>query len=628
MGVRSAGDVIREARVRAKISQEALSDGICSYVTLCNIEKGSYGVSPLTFELLMERTGAYNQIYPIFENLNDYLCFWHLNHARFYLTRRKLSEAEKELNGLQDKNFNSNKFYYQEWALLTAWLEVKKGNTNYTGICDFLYQALLISKSKINLFDLTKITLSSVEIKIILLYATELLVLGEKNDSFIIYNQLKAYLENSRYTDKERKDLYVKIELINILTSIFSLEFDKALDQIESNINLSQQSANEKYLFELNYMKAVCLYKLGLFEEFDKTMSMLKVCEKAIDVDYLPFATSFFGSFDIKGFDIVNENPIKLTFIPHSEYKDGTFNIYGKDVMTLGSIIKYHREQQKLSAKVLCQGLCGVALLSKIENNLINPDILIACAILNRLGISDEVFTFFGNKEEALFYDLKTKLEYGPHFNRENFSKTLLELNNLAQKTNKVIIKQTALYFTVNHQTLDRNDLFSKLKEVLEMTIKNFDINNLSKYRLSKIEFNIINLMMDCYSKTNNPSIARNYYLQISNYLKTCNIDIMHKIQLAPTTAIMYFSFLDTYKLFTNASFEMNVEDYTFLSYTLKGMGYVYFYYAIALCELNDLEKAKTIAQISFYELIMTGHKTDAFNLKEGLYNDYHLSIY
>ena len=53
MGVRNAGKAIREARLKAGLTQEQLSEGVCSVLSLSRIENGSAGVSPVTFQALM-----------------------------------------------------------------------------------------------------------------------------------------------------------------------------------------------------------------------------------------------------------------------------------------------------------------------------------------------------------------------------------------------------------------------------------------------------------------------------------------------------------------------------------------------------------------------------------------------
>ena len=57
MSVQHAGSIIRQARLNAGLTQEQLSDGVCSTLSLSRIENGSAGVSPATFQTLMAHAG-------------------------------------------------------------------------------------------------------------------------------------------------------------------------------------------------------------------------------------------------------------------------------------------------------------------------------------------------------------------------------------------------------------------------------------------------------------------------------------------------------------------------------------------------------------------------------------------
>ena len=59
MSVQHAGSIIRQARLNAGLTQEQLSDGVCSTLSLSRIENGSAGVSPATFQTLMAHAGIF-----------------------------------------------------------------------------------------------------------------------------------------------------------------------------------------------------------------------------------------------------------------------------------------------------------------------------------------------------------------------------------------------------------------------------------------------------------------------------------------------------------------------------------------------------------------------------------------
>ena len=75
MSIQNAGKTIRDARMRAGLTQEQLSYGICSVLSLSRIENNTAGISPVTFQTLMTRAGAPSEIYPMFKDRTDFDCF-------------------------------------------------------------------------------------------------------------------------------------------------------------------------------------------------------------------------------------------------------------------------------------------------------------------------------------------------------------------------------------------------------------------------------------------------------------------------------------------------------------------------------------------------------------------------
>lgn len=61
MGTYQIGEVIRLLRKEKGITQELLSDGLCSVETLSRIENGKHTPSRATLDALMERLGKDSQ---------------------------------------------------------------------------------------------------------------------------------------------------------------------------------------------------------------------------------------------------------------------------------------------------------------------------------------------------------------------------------------------------------------------------------------------------------------------------------------------------------------------------------------------------------------------------------------
>ena len=131
MSVQHAGSIIRQARLNAGLTQEQLSDGVCSTLSLSRIENGSAGVSPATFQTLMAHAGIFCEAYPTFSTRADFDCFYALKKVRFYLDSWQLTPACQLLDHIEMLNWADNKFYYQEWLLLHCKLQLRSGHANH-----------------------------------------------------------------------------------------------------------------------------------------------------------------------------------------------------------------------------------------------------------------------------------------------------------------------------------------------------------------------------------------------------------------------------------------------------------------------------------------------------------------
>ena len=127
MSVQNAGTAIRKARLAAGLTQEKLSEGVCSVLSLSRIENSSAGVSPATFQALMAGAGAPTEAFPAFANRADFDCFYNLKRASFYLDSWQLTAACEELEKTEARNWAGNKFYYQEWLYLHGRLQFRSG---------------------------------------------------------------------------------------------------------------------------------------------------------------------------------------------------------------------------------------------------------------------------------------------------------------------------------------------------------------------------------------------------------------------------------------------------------------------------------------------------------------------
>ncbi len=633
MGIQNAGTIIREARLKAKLTQEKLSDGICSVLSLSRIENGTAGVSPSTFQALMSRTGVACEALPIFANRTDFDCFYILKRADFYLEHWQLKATYDELNKIEEKNFAQNKYYYQEWLLLHCRLQFRSGCQKHIETYKTLLTALHISRPNIHLTDFSELLLSVNELKLLIQIAHECLYLDKLDTALSISNQLFTYLQNCPLTFHEKDKLLAE-------TSIVYSKYLFATKNYSSALKISEDTRFQM----INNTDNTCLHQLtfltGLgYYYSDNTCTALRY-----------FKTAFFSAHSIGScyattiynylYNVLNislfDNSLEVKLIPFISYErkkvidtsafsDGIYDLFSQDTLTLGRLIKELRIEQNISQKTLCIGLCSKSKLSKIENNSLQPNIALAQSLLQRLGISDAIFTFYGSKHESNLQNLRLKLSHTPLSNKKAIFDLTKKLEAACSSKDTLYI-QYASYRNACNMSIS-GDRTEALLRSIRITLSDFDFYNINNYVLSWLELTILNNYCKELCKIT-PAKGTLYFYQLLDFYEHSNLDILQKRRVF---AILLCNLSST--LYEQQRFEELVELTPYFSSpvvtcSLNSIGVIYANYAQALGELHQQDLLTLFANYAYSNLLITNSLTQAELFKSNLYNDFHFILF
>lgn len=78
---------------------------------------------------------------------------------------------------------------------------------------------------------------------------------------------------------------------------------------------------------------------------------------------------------------------------------------------TLGEIIRFYRKRRKVSQSDLCRKICSVPRISRIENGEIEIPMMLAQALLGRLGVNVNRFELFLNEKDYQLYRQRSSVE-------------------------------------------------------------------------------------------------------------------------------------------------------------------------------------------------------------------------
>lgn len=627
MSIVNASQVIKKARLKAKLTQQDLADGICTTVALSKIENGKLGVSPTTFSLLMERCGSPCEAFPAFKNMDDYNCYRLLKEINNSLRHHQLDDAYKKISEVIEMNFADNKFYRQQTMFYYCWLQYCSQTCELGILKEIIVDSLRITKPNINLFDIRNESFSIIEYKCILLYINILLDTKDFEAANILLSELNIFIRD--------KSLEQYNQPTAELTYIHAITYSRYLYHTNdfSEALVWVNKAQELYYSE--YMGAFLAYELFILKELITLNRENKTTfsEKLI---YYIAAAKFKGCHFINGvIDYLKSNYESTEFLddyyidsftygtidfPNLELSDGLFNIYDKDAVSIGSLINHIRKQQGITLQKLCSGICSTSMLSKIENNTLSPTIYVAEALLGRLGIPEDYFTFYGNSEESIYQELKKKVVVSGRTNTGDLAKSVSKFIDFANATNNKLILQEATsykYFLYN----DKNDILDILTEGIRITYPDFNLDNINNYILSWTEYTIINGLLKCiYPK---PDIFHTSSIFHKILINTDKPPVASKVfsRSHQISICIYLVFLDVKGLYNQTV--IYVESIINLLYAFEPyyLNLVLYYYSLAKGNIEQLDSLELLAQASIGNSYISNDVAIIENFKQDIYN-------
>lgn len=632
MAVRNAGKIIREARLKAGLTQEQMSEDICSVLTLSRIENNSAGVSPSLFQALMSRAGAPRNIFPVFPNRKDFDCFYTLKRARLYLESWQLQEAYDELLKVKNADFSNNKFHYQEWLYLQGCLQSRSGSCEHQLIYEIFISALSVTKPTIDFSDLNNKLFSDIEIELLIEISNELLYLSKHDLAYIICSQLESYINNAELSFIERDRLLSRNAIARTKYLLYTHDYNKALETINEYRHLMVVNSENASLLELNFWTAMSYYYCGNIEKahqmFNDTFYSAHAIESCYATTCLKFVsenTSIVIDDYIKSLPSIDCKTFKYEKITDSlSLSDGTYDLFSPDVLTLGRLIYVLRKEQNISQAVLCQGLCSKSKLSKIENDQLQPDIFLSEALLQRLGVSERVFSFWGNSNYKILYELKSKILNSKLTSLKEQFALLKQFKELLSENNNILLQ---FYYALSYDFLDESELrIATLQNALNLTLPDFDILNINNYRLSLIELGIIGNIAYEYREIS-PSKSNLYFSKLLEYMNLSSVNIMFQSLVYPIFIYKYAHSLYHQKYYLQLSNLYTFSVARILKIHLDSLGFFTLFFVQALGECNDYKKAFYYGKCAASIERMLELHSNALSIASTLKSDFDIEI-
>lgn len=525
-----------------------------------------------------------------------------------------------------------NKLYYQGWLLWHSKLQFRSGCGRHPQIYESLLAALKITRPRIDLSDFQSLLLSPEEIELLILLAQESLCLGQPEDCLTICAQVSAYLSNSHLAFLEKDRLLAEHGIVYAKYLLATRDYKGALDTADKLRHQMVINLDDGPLHELTFLTALGYYYTGDLENALTYFKTAFFSAHSIGSCYATICRNYVTEYltlplpeELKAFpDIpVISFPCKKA-IDSSSMGDGTYDFFSPDALTLGRLIYSLRTEQKLSQTMLCQGLCSKSKLSKIENGTLQPDIILSQTLLQRLGISDLAFTFYGNKKEAKLQDLQLRLI------KVHTDQKALRLDYIKQMEDLCTSKDTlylqfVLYEKAAYES-DISNIIETLHKALAVTLPDFDFNRILNYRLSWLELTILNKLCSSYTQlTSSKGIL--YFYRIMDYFDNIPVDILEKRRALPVTLGILVRCLYSQKRFSEILDLSDLFSIPTIRSSIYFTGNIYAHYCQSLAELGILPTATIFAQYAYYNNLVMEDYRNSSGLKKDLWKNFQLSI-
>ena len=608
MSIIDAGWVIKNTRIRAGLTQEELADGVCSNVALSLIETGKQGVSPSTFSALMGKMGQKCEAYPIFKSKDSFDCYSSLKYARDRIGEHDLINGYAKLLAVVNNEYAHNRFYYQETILLYCWLQYRTYRADLHELSTLLNSALKVTNQAVEARETVGLYYSKVDFEILILLANISISLNDTDKAKSILLRIEDYLNKQTMPTQDR--LYIEGLLGYTYAELYY--YLKEYKKAKARVNDARNSLAEAYCAFFNPELAALSVLLDLALSPDEPLSadnqsiilalefkypyLAERIARMISADFMP-------CLDTMSFH-------QIDFSKSITFEDEMFDIMGRDVVTLGTLIRLVRVEQGLSMNTLCAGICSVSQLSKIENNYACPSVYTAEALLTRLGISERIFSFYGNKEESTFQELKTAcmIQMRRYNSNKDIQETIETFRRLSDASPNHLLKQQYLLFAAQ-ACPDINIAKELNSQALALTIPSFSYEKIRNYRLSWAESCLLHFAVRCEIKTQTDTTSMVKKIRhILDYYESTPMDCIMFYHTIAGIENRYIQSLYQHQQYYLVQYHINDVISSRIAENAESLFTPISCYALSLVELNDIERAKHYGNICIGLRIICGN--------------------
>lgn len=642
MGIKDLGTSIKQARMLAGLTQEQLSEGICTPLSLSRIETNKAGIRPETFQLLMQRTGRNCSVFPAFVSQTAFKEFLTLESAFFAISAGNPQEAYQQLKKLSTaQELKNNPYFYQKFQLAQVYVQLLSDNIDYKQLLKVLTGLLKITHPQFYIEKFPDSLLSVVDIRLLLALCEVFLHTGHEKLCLIYCDRLEHYLlqDSISFVDKI---FFCAMSAIYRFEALLALEenTETCFDILNRLYHACADSHVPDILPQLYARLGLCLYAQGKTEE---AVRIFKICYfSARSANHVFSAILYKRLKKFLNIELLTETEqaelLSLANCPWlnisqcpSIFMDDSAAKYS---YRLGDIIRDLRVEKGITLASLCHGLCSKSTLSKIENNSLTPRKFLSNALLERLGLNGDLLHTYCNAKEFQIYELEHKCVYNSSLHTpegtENVKRYLHELQLLLPESNS-LIKQfsCSLQAAIMPKSEKSSEEYRRLVlEGLHATIPDFSETTSFPLLLSHNERILLNkLSINHFHRGQRVQAIRHLY-KLLEYFEQNDIMALEKERNFPVTLSILCSYLYQEKRYAEIlSLKPHISDAS-LQRKYNYLDKIFLYYSQALAETGKVSESVIYAKYSCALFSLNNEERISGEFATAFHDDFGIILY
>ncbi len=455
------GVLIHKLRKEKNVTLTVLSDGLCDFSQLAQIEKGNIEPRKLLRDRLFGRLGVAAENYESFLFYKEYKEQKERQKIIHNILYGKVEEAKQLLMKYQVEYFMEGELEHQFYLTMLAQIRTLEG-ANKEELKQLFQEAVCLTISEPIKKQLKHRVLSVEELNLLLEYA----FYQEEAVSLEWYKEFISYIEQFSLDELALSKIYPKAiyyfyQIWEKKSNIEDKEFGIMLNFCNRAIEILQKAKRMYYLLELLEVKKILLQKLielNAEKELEQLQQWYKVC-----VNWMETLEQVYEDYGV---------PKKM--------QDFCYIYMDMEAHCIGDVIKIRRKMFGMTMKELSEGICSERTVSRLENNKMETQREVVFLLFQRLHMSMEFCKndlLTGNpKAKRLFGELKQANNQWECEKVEQLLEQVKEIVSLDIPENRQAISRNELINEYNREIqnngrLDKQVYIERLKEILGYTI-------------------------------------------------------------------------------------------------------------------------------------------------------------